>query len=60
MNSSSDGAGSTSAMRTAKIGFFLLTARSTSRATKAELFDAFDSTSTKLRQLSMPLMISSP
>ncbi|HZJ13385.1 MAG TPA: hypothetical protein VFD26_12195 [Methyloceanibacter sp.] len=35
-------------------------ARSTSRATKAESLEAFDSTSTKLRVLSMPPMISSP
>ena len=34
----------TSARRTTKIGFCLLTARSTSRATKSEPFDAFDST----------------
>jgi hypothetical protein len=54
------GAGCTSAMRKAKIGFFLLTARSTSRATKAESFEALDRTRTKLRALSMPLMISSP
>ena len=44
MNSSSEGEGSHVATRTAKIGFFLLTARSTSRATKAESLEAFDST----------------
>ena len=60
MNSSSAGAGSILASRMTKIGFCLLTARSTSRATKAEPFEPFDSTSTKALALSMPLMISSP
>jgi hypothetical protein len=53
-------AGSILASRMTKIGFCLLTARSTSRATKAEPFEPFDSTSTKALALSMPLMISSP
>jgi hypothetical protein len=60
MKSSSDGEGSTFATRMAKIGFFLLTARSTSRATNAESLDALDNTRTKLREFSIPVMISSP
>jgi hypothetical protein len=53
-NNSGEGAGSTLAMRTANTGFFLLTARSTSRATKAESLDAFDSTRTKLSRSRSP------
>jgi hypothetical protein len=44
----------------AKIGFFLMTACSTSRATNAESLDALDNTRTKLREFSIPVMISSP
>ena len=61
MNSSSAGPGCTSARRTAKIGSFLLTARSTSRATKAEVFEALrEHRHEASRALAMPLMISSP
>jgi len=41
-------------------GFFLLIARSTSRATKSDSLLAPDRMRTKAEEVSMPLMISSP
>ena len=47
-------------MRMVKTGLFLLTARSTSRATKANSLLAADRTKMKQRDLPIPLTISSP
>jgi hypothetical protein len=60
MKNSRDGDGTTFSTRIGKTGFFLLTARSISRATKADSLLAFESTRIRQRALSMPRMISSP
>ena len=52
--------GSTFSMRTGSTAFFLLIARSTSRATKSDSLLALDRTRMKPEEVSMPLMISSP
>jgi hypothetical protein len=52
--------GSTFSMRTGSTAFFLLIARSTSRATKSDSLLALDRTRRKAEEVSMPLMISSP
>jgi hypothetical protein len=59
-NNSSADDGSTSSMRMGKIGFLLLTARSTSRATKGESLLALERIKMKARDFSIPRMISSP
>jgi hypothetical protein len=60
MKNSSDEAGFTFSMRMGKTALFLLTARSTSRATKIDWLLSLDSTMIRQCEVLIPLMISSP